>query len=959
MRVLLYIVVELLFWRYTKGREVTILHFSVVEEQHLPFSIGELNITDTEGVTFRMIPEGKSESYIYVDPNSGVLWLRQRIDREQICPNQEACHIDFGVLSRKMDSHEVYKIQISVLDINDHSPCFRSKSTRIPVSEASKVGTTIVLPEAEDLDTGENGVQYYNISGDLSPFVIHHPGPKDEGSFILKTRVTLDRETISSYKLILMAFDGGRKNGSTVINIEILDVNDNEPIFDNGSYIIHITEGAKPIRAIMTLQATDEDVGLNGFINYEFSQKNNAQIKEMFSLDSSSGEIYVNNVLDRELQDKYNLIVIAKDSGVIPLSSSVKVTVYVIDVNDNAPKIQIHPFSSDHTLSILENKPIGSPLGTISVDDYDFGRNGEVNCSLDSSVFSLKHLFGNKLELVTNKILDREYIAMYNVTIVCKDHGLHPLTTEMTRPVIILDVNDNPPRFSQQVYHIHIVENNKIDASVYQVNVLDADSDNSATYTSMSDYSDKFYIDHDGILSALDSFDREEKSLYTFNITVKDKDFSSPNVSSSAKVVVNILDQNDNKPRFNKDTYTFRTFENHPVGSQIGVLEAEDSDLSPNNIFKYSFYSNGKLIPFRIDKNTGVITATKVFDRELKDSYHLTAVVRDPMKPSFYSQTMVNIIIDDTNDNVPIFLFPTPNNNTIKVHRNISTGTVIGKISASDADVGFNGLLTYSCELDPNFIVNSKTGEIKLQSYPQQEGILILKVIAKDGTESQYRHTIKANVYVIWQPKNEMRVSKAESENWKSGSETKTSDFLNFTVMIVVTVVALIVIVFLAILIVVLRRQQMAEERRKQLSSRRVQERLTNTAEEEENLQAVDYEIVTEMDACQRVYSPVNINKDEETKFVTTKYFAPPMNNCPDFLDVCSEGSDSAVHDLSLSSEEPFKTSNKNKLRNDHRSSAVSTLTCKTRNFIKPLEFLSLVNVSPFSRVISFISGPH
>uniref|UniRef100_A0A672YM88 Cadherin domain-containing protein n=1 Tax=Sphaeramia orbicularis TaxID=375764 RepID=A0A672YM88_9TELE len=245
------------------------------------------------------------------------------------------------------------------------------------------------------------------------------------------------------HELVLTALDGGKppKSGEMNILINVLDVNDNAPVFSKDVYSVELYENVPIGKTILQVNATDLDEGHNGEVVYSFSNSVNRELFKLFEINPSTGEIIVKGPIDYEHKDKYEIEIQASDKGLAPLTTEKNVDIKIIDVNDNAPEIEVTSFSS----SIPEDSRPGTTVALISVNDMDSGLNGKVICTLSEDVpFMLSPSVQEKMySLVTKYSLDREKQSQYSLTIIAKDSGQPP--NNVTVNVFILDQNDNAP----------------------------------------------------------------------------------------------------------------------------------------------------------------------------------------------------------------------------------------------------------------------------------------------------------------------------------------------------------------------------------------------------------------------------------------------------------------------------------------------------------------------------------
>uniref|UniRef100_A0A3P9MX04 Cadherin domain-containing protein n=1 Tax=Poecilia reticulata TaxID=8081 RepID=A0A3P9MX04_POERE len=292
----------------------------------------------------------------------------------------------------------------------------------------------------------------------------------DDGKIpILIVLKPLDRETAKKHSLVLTAMDGDKppKTGSMNIQIHILDVNDNVPVFSSDAYSVTLRENAPLGTTVVQVNATDLDDGTNGEVIYSLGKSMNQQALNIFDINPLTGDITVKGLIDYEERDKYEIEIEASDKGIAPLTTEKSVNIKIIDLNDNAPEIEVTSFSS----SIPEDSRPGTTVALISVNDLDSGVNGKVICSMSEDIpFSLAPTIQDTIfSLVTKYPLDREKQSHYDLTIFAKDAGQPPLSSEKTISVVVSDVNDNRPEFVLSPYTFYLSEANEPGTSVFSV----------------------------------------------------------------------------------------------------------------------------------------------------------------------------------------------------------------------------------------------------------------------------------------------------------------------------------------------------------------------------------------------------------------------------------------------------------------------------------------------------------
>lgn len=645
------------------------LNYSVPEEQGPGTVIGNIAKDARLGLeqigqggqgkkaNFRVL-ENSAPHLIDVDPQSGLLYTKQRIDRETLCKRNPKCQLSMEVFA---NDKEICMIKIDIQDINDNSPTFPSDQIDIDISENAVPGTRFPLTSAHDPDAGENGLKTYQITrDDYNLFSLEVKSRGDGTKFPeLVIQRPLDREERSHHTLILSATDGGEypRSGTMQINVKVIDSNDNSPVFDQPSYIVEIPENSPPGKVLIDLNATDPDEGNNGQVVYSFSGYAPERIRELFSIDSRTGVIKIQGEIDYEESPVIEIDVQAKDLGPNPIPGHCKVTVKVLDRNDNWPSIG---FVSVRQGAISEAAPPGTVIALVRVTDKDSGRNGQLQCRVLGNVpFKLEENYDNFYTVVTDRPLDREVQDEYNVTIVAKDNGIPPLNSTKSFTVKILDENDNVPRFTKSVYLLQIPENNI--PGEYLGSVLAHDPDlgqNGTVYYSIvnsnvSGGDVNTYVNvnaANGAIYAVRSFNYEQIKYFDFKVLAKDN--GSPHLESNATVRISVLDVNDNipvivLPLLLNDTAEIHVPRNVGVGYIVTTVRAVDNDYGESGRLTYEISDGNEEHLFEIDPVTGEVRTAHPFWDDVNPIVELIIRVADHGKPTLTAAARLIIKASD------------------------------------------------------------------------------------------------------------------------------------------------------------------------------------------------------------------------------------------------------------------------------------------------------------------------
>ncbi|XP_071380386.1 protocadherin alpha-3-like [Centroberyx affinis] len=586
------------------------------------------------------IVTGSAEALFEVNQNDGILYVNRKIDREEVCERTSPCLINLKtVLENPL---EIHYVAVEILDVNDHSPSFAEKEKRLEISESALPGARFQLQAARDPDGGHFSIQQYKLShNDHFRVEVKDRGEDRKVPFLVLQK-QLDRETAGKHRFLLTAIDGGKpaKSGAIEILVDVLDVNDNSPMFTKELFSATLRENVPAGTMVIQVNATDLDQGANGEIIYSFGNEVDLKLIDLFSVDPFTGEIKVTGLIDFEESKSYEIDIQASDKGQAPLTADKSVMITVVDVNDNAPEIEVTSFSS----SIPEDSRIGTTVALISVNDLDSGINGKVICTIKENVpFILSpSLQDNMYAVLTKSQLDRENKSQYDVTILAKDTGDPSLSSEKTISVVVSDVNDNRPEFSSSPYTFYVTENNSAGASVFSVKASDRDESDNALIS----YHILRVVGEDkltsflninaenGDIMSLKSFDFEISKTFQFHVVASDS--GTPSLSSNVTVNVFILDQNDNAPVILYPVSANGSAEgveeiprNVNAGHLVTKVRAYDADIGYNGWLLFSLQEVTDHSLFGLDRYTGQIRTLRSFTETDEAEHKLVILVKD------------------------------------------------------------------------------------------------------------------------------------------------------------------------------------------------------------------------------------------------------------------------------------------------------------------------------------------
>ncbi|KAG8592446.1 hypothetical protein GDO81_000503 [Engystomops pustulosus] len=672
------------------------------------------------------LSEEDHNSHFAIDASSGDVYLSRPIDYETT--TQYMLRIIIQNNNKVPPQNHSVILKVDVEDHNDHYPWFPDHLVHIGIAEDVPIGTTLYTFKAKDGDgsVANSKIKYSLESeeGKENPFIIH------EWDGILTTNRALDRETEESFILTVIATDQTtnitqRRHSSLTARIIIQDVNDNHPSFLSPP-AASVMEDAETGSLVHRVVAEDPDEGYNGKITFHIMDGNS---KQVFLLDATTGWLSLSAMVDREVQELYTLTILATDNGNPALSATQIVTVMVTDVNDVLPTFTQELYEA----SIPENLEPGQHVIKVEAKDSDSGVNAALTYHiLQGPAHEFFRINPNTGELITAVTFDRERQDRYFIKVLVTDGGSPSFSSSGTILCTVLDENDNAPELLLPEEEIHVPENQDL-GIIHKVLAVDKDAGNNGRIHFQiigGNTGGYFAINNtSGELWTTRSLDREDVSSFT--IIVECHDLGSPKKSTTAKLHIKVLDENDNPPTFPKSLYRTSVREDLAIGSDILNLHALDVDEGLNGDITYSLIDDTQGA-FIINHTTGNIVTIKALDREFKHQYVFRVAASDSSMYGPLSSTVKVIVhIEDINDNIPSFLEDPVQ---VLVSQNSLVNSTIATVHASDPDEGLNGTLVYSLvEENPLFFITQDTGEIKLQKLISHSfKNTVLKVKASD-----------------------------------------------------------------------------------------------------------------------------------------------------------------------------------------------------------------------------------
>ncbi|XP_042547886.1 protocadherin gamma-A3 isoform X12 [Dipodomys spectabilis] len=486
---------------------------------------------------------------------------------------------------------------------------------------------------------------------------------------------------------------------------------------------------------------------------------------QLFSLNPRSGSLVTAGRVDREELCAQSARCLVKFNILIENKLKIfEVEVDIKDINDNAPSFP----TEELEIKIGELTVPGTRFPLKTAFDPDVGTNSLQNYKLSpTDYFSLVVNTGSDgakyPELVLERSLDREKKEVHQLDLTASDGGDPVHSGTLCIQVIVLDANDNPPVFTQPEYHVSVLENVPVGTRLITVNATDPDEGFNAQVSYILDkmpgkIAQIFQLNSaTGDLSTLKSLDYEEAMSYEIKLEAQD----GPGLFSRAKILVTVLDVNDNAPEVTITSLTGSVPEEAAAGTEIALINVHDRDSGQNGQVSVSVLGN---LPFNLEKSVGqyyrLVTAGSL-DREQVPQYNISLRATDGGSPPLSTETRITLHVTDINDNPPTF---THASYSAYIPENNPRGASIFSVTAQDPDSEDNALITYSLtddtiqgvSLSSYISINSNTGVLyALRSFDYEQFREIpLLVTASDSGNPPLSTNISLNLFVVDQNDN-------------------------------------------------------------------------------------------------------------------------------------------------------------------------------------------------------------
>ena len=527
-------------------------------------------------------------------------------------------------------------ITVVLLAASDTASRFEHTAYEVEVSEGVQVGTELTVVRVFSLGQTRQplAVVSGNEGGEFS---------LDNQTGFLSVARSLDRETTGSYSLIV-CYSGDGASIEATVDVAVLDANDNTPMFSQDIYTRLIREDITNGSFVLTVQATDSDIGSNSNVRYSISSPS-------FSVNETSGEIYTSALLDFESRDHHQFAVWAADSGDPPTSSVAVVEINLENIDDECPRfansfvIREFPYIVN-----TSNIPMsGDVLTTVQAADPD-GLSSIAYSLIGSNAGSVLTLDPTTGE-VTLAQLSNDPRGQYTLDVSASDASCSNMSFARVNIAIgSFESTTVPPRFVSPC-EASLVENPQPGTDF---TTLTATGLNGAVTYSLLSETELFSVNSDGVVRTAanaSAYDRETQSLLQLGVIAT----SGDNSQAFCLLDVTLLDANDNAPAFSLPSYSTTLAVPAPPGTFVLQVQAVDPDLAENGTVTYWLDSSGPTLPFSIDPQSGVLTTSDSLTLTGMQEYSFLVMAMDNGVQPLSSSAQVRVGLVSGASSFPVF----------------------------------------------------------------------------------------------------------------------------------------------------------------------------------------------------------------------------------------------------------------------------------------------------------------
>ncbi|KAK6176856.1 hypothetical protein SNE40_015076 [Patella caerulea] len=634
-----------------------------------------------------------------IDPETGAIFVTS-IMNWLVAPS-----VSFEVYaysSDKINARSTARVNITLVDKNNVAPTFDQVFYQGNVSEDSEIDTVILTVSATDPENGLNGELTYSID---SPYFKVDP---DTGVVSIKQKVDFEQNTV--FSLNIKASDKGQptQSGYAFLLINVIPVNEFTPVMNLPSGAIRIKEDTEPGTSLFNFTATDGDAGFDGEVTFSIVDP-----LQPFTIEPVTGVFRIGSSLDREDKPAWVITVIASDNPenlLFRKFMTTNVTVILLDVNDNNPICE--PLSN---VVVKLPHQIGTKLATINCTDADEGVNSEFEyITLSGDSASTFEVDNNNGDITLNGPPTK---TEYTLTLEIQDKG-DPKRAVKIVFNIIAELQFN---FTNLPATVNVSENTTLAVELHDAEACCVFGFIEYQLISGNDDNHVLLDPSSGKIILVNSFDREAKSSFVYNIRATSSDTNSV---TNASLTILVDDFNDIVPTFSTSFLYIEVVENLGTSTFIISLPAVDGDLAENGDVVYSITDSSNVGSTFVIDQAGNLALNKDLDAETTSLYTLEILAKDKGAPSLTGSTTVIIGVRNVNEFMPEIVNVTNGFILSNVPEDKALGAPVFKLLAEDKDI--DTVFTYTItqgNVDQTFVIDGSSGDIYLAKLLDRENI--------------------------------------------------------------------------------------------------------------------------------------------------------------------------------------------------------------------------------------------
>ncbi|KAK7101764.1 protocadherin Fat 4-like isoform X2 [Littorina saxatilis] len=672
--------------------------FEITELQQVSTPIGQLTATDQDAginasLTYCLLDSAGGT--FSVDRDSGVLTLDRTVDSET--DNRSYTLLVVATDGGATPLNATATVQIVVKDSDEYNPQFTNGPGTVTIRENFPLGVIAFVIEAADDDITD--VIRYTLSGTGLPFQVL----QDTGEVILQS--PLDRETVPVYQLQFEAFNNRGDGTNLTVEVQIEDVDDNDPLFSTSVYQFYTPHGTGADVIVGRVNVSDDDIGSNADFFVSIISGNGAGY---FILDGL--EIKTARPLHYDGVKEFLLTMKAQPAGNASDNyrySEASVRIEVL------PSIAEPKFAnSTLRITLPENSAVNTFIFDLDATALGAteGSNGTLRYVMRSGhgYFSVNEDTG---VVHVSGVIDYEANKVIPVTVDAKNRDNPSFKDSVLLTVEVVNLNDNAPKPKSPVNQLTVDEDDTVGTLAEQVIFTDADDGVFGEFNITLSVCSHFTIDaNSGAVSVIKALNYNNQSVHTCLVTATDA--GRPPLSGVTSLVVTVRDVNDNPPWFVSAPYTLNVYENTLPGATLTTVLAVDMDTEERGEVTYTLLSGNTGNTFALNESTGTLILAAHLDATLTSQFVLEVQASDGGSPPLTSNATVSVKVIDVNDHAPVF---TVTSVEVTVERLSVPGKEVAVLNATDDDLHDNALISFAITAgDPGglFFIDRSSGQV-------------------------------------------------------------------------------------------------------------------------------------------------------------------------------------------------------------------------------------------------------